>query len=123
MSLKFVFYSDDFVDDTTVTKQMCGTGNIFVADSHHSVKILFSLFYSPCDHFLLLKTCKIQARRRNLHILNLRFCHICDIIDTENIGFRDNVFYNIVEGNSSSLKSEQVDKQICMQLFDDYKNQ
>ena len=55
VSLKFIFYSDDFVDDTTVTKQMCGTGNIFVANSHHSVKILFSLFYSPCDHFLLLK--------------------------------------------------------------------
>lgn len=53
-SLKFIFYSDDFVDDTTVTEQMCGTGNIFLANSHHSVKILFSPFYNPCDHFLLL---------------------------------------------------------------------
>ena len=55
VSLKFIFYSDDFVDDTTVIKQMCGTGNIFFANSHHSVKIFFSLFYNPCDHFLLLK--------------------------------------------------------------------
>ena len=54
LSLKFILYSDDFVDDTTVTKQMCGIGNILLANSHHSVKILFSLFYNPCAHFLLL---------------------------------------------------------------------
>ena len=54
VSLKFIFYSDDCVDDTTVTEQMCGTGNIFLANSHHSVKVLFSCFCNPCDHFLLL---------------------------------------------------------------------
>ena len=46
----------------------------------------------------------------------------CDRQDTEDIGFRDNVFYSILEGNNDCLASEQIDKQLCKKLFDDYKN-
>ena len=54
---------------------------------------------------------------------NISKCYFgCDRIDTENIGFRDNVFYDVLEGKSEALKSEQVDLDDCLELFKDYKN-
>lgn len=44
----------------------------------------------------------------------------CNIIDTENIGFRDKKFYDMFE-NHANLVIE-LDRQACLKLFEDYKN-
>lgn len=51
-----------------------------------------------------------------------KFYYGCDRIDTEGIGFRDNVFYDVLNGKADYLKSNQIEKKMCRKLFDDYKN-
>ena len=54
---------------------------------------------------------------------NIAKCYYgCDRIDTENIGFRDNIFYDVIEGKSETFKSEQIDLDDCLELFKDYEN-
>ena len=38
----------------------------------------------------------------------------CNIVDTENIGFRDKLFYE------TSLEVETVDRDECLKLFEDF---
>ncbi len=42
----------------------------------------------------------------------------CNVIDTDNIGFRDNIFYNT--NKEDVLKS--LDRDECLKLFEEYKN-
>ena len=51
-----------------------------------------------------------------------KFYYGCDRIDTDAIGFRDNIFYDVLCGKTDYLKSEQIEKKLCHKLFDDYKN-
>lgn len=54
---------------------------------------------------------------------NIKKCYFgCDRVDTENIGFRDNAFYDVLAGKLDTYKAEQIDIEECLELFNDYKN-
>lgn len=44
----------------------------------------------------------------------------CDIDDTEKIGFRDEVFYKMLDSGNSGEKLVCIDRDECLKLFDDY---
>ena len=46
----------------------------------------------------------------------------CDRYDTENIGFRDSIFYDVLEKKTDSVVSNQIDLDKCLELFRCYKN-
>ena len=47
----------------------------------------------------------------------------CNITDTEDIGFRDNVFYEMLDNKrEKSYKISEVDKAECLKLFEKYKD-
>lgn len=47
----------------------------------------------------------------------------CNIMDTEDIGFRDNVFYEMLDNKrEKSYKISEVDKAECLELFKKYKD-
>ena len=45
----------------------------------------------------------------------------CNIVDTEEIGFRDNKFYNLTKEEKASFINE-IDREECLKLYEDYKN-
>ncbi len=44
----------------------------------------------------------------------------CNIVDTEDIGFKDLEFYNKLENKNSFIK--ELDREVCLKLYDQYKN-
>ena len=44
----------------------------------------------------------------------------CNIDDTEKIGFRDEVFYKMLDSGNSGEKLVCIDRGECLKLFDDY---
>lgn len=46
----------------------------------------------------------------------------CNIMDTENIGFRDNVFYEMNKTNQKEKMLKELDRDQCLKLFIEYKN-
>lgn len=44
----------------------------------------------------------------------------CDRIDTDRIGFRDDIFYEYLDGKNDILSIRQVDHEKCLSLFEDY---
>ena len=44
----------------------------------------------------------------------------CDRIDTDHIGFRDDVFYEYLDGKNDILSIRQIDHEECLSLFEDY---
>lgn len=46
----------------------------------------------------------------------------CNISDTEDIGFRDSEFYKVLKGESAALDITELDREPCLELFEDYKN-
>ena len=44
----------------------------------------------------------------------------CNIDDTEKIGFRDEVFYKMLDSGNSGEKLVCIDRNECLKLFDDY---
>lgn len=44
----------------------------------------------------------------------------CDRIDTDRIGFRDDVFYEYLDGKNDILSIRQIDHEECLSLFEDY---
>ena len=46
----------------------------------------------------------------------------CNILDTEDIGFRDKIFYEMQ--NSESMKEfvKELDRKACLKLYEEYKN-
>lgn len=46
----------------------------------------------------------------------------CNIVDTENIGFRDKVFYEINESGKKDEIVVELDRKQCLKLFEEYKN-
>lgn len=44
----------------------------------------------------------------------------CNIIDTEQIGFRDNKFYNLFKNKDSIIK--ELDRDECLKLYQEYSN-
>ena len=44
----------------------------------------------------------------------------CNIDDTEKIGFRDEVFYKMLDSGNSGEKLVCIDRDECLKLFDDY---
>ena len=45
----------------------------------------------------------------------------CNIVDTEEIGFRDNKFYNLTKEEKASFINE-LDREDCLKLYEEYKN-
>lgn len=45
----------------------------------------------------------------------------CNVIDTEEIGFRDNKFYSMTEDEKKKFMTE-LDREECLKLYSDYKN-
>ena len=43
-----------------------------------------------------------------------------DIVDTEDIGFRDKVFYEMQENRSEMV--QELDRKDCLKLYEEYKN-
>lgn len=46
----------------------------------------------------------------------------CNRKDTDEIGFRDDRFYDYLDGKNELLKQEEVDREACLVLFQDYAN-
>ena len=46
----------------------------------------------------------------------------CNIVDTEDIGFRDKVFYEINESGKKDELVIELDRRQCLKLFEEYKN-
>lgn len=46
----------------------------------------------------------------------------CNVKDTDEIGFRDDRFYDFLNGKSQLLKLEELGRKECLELFADYKN-
>ncbi|MCX5774975.1 MAG: nucleoside deaminase [Firmicutes bacterium] len=46
----------------------------------------------------------------------------CNIIDTEGIGFRDNVFYQMNKTGEKDKLLKELDRDQCLKLFGEYKN-
>ena len=44
----------------------------------------------------------------------------CNIVDTEDIGFRDKVFYEMQENRSEMV--HELDRKACLKLYEEYKN-
>ena len=49
--------------------------------------------------------------------------YACDRKDAENIGFRDNIIYDYLNGTNKKLISlKQIDRNDCIEVFEKYKN-
>jgi len=46
----------------------------------------------------------------------------CNRMDTEDIGFRDNHFYEYLDGKNEILEISEQERLKCLELFKDYKN-
>ena len=46
----------------------------------------------------------------------------CDRIDTDRIGFRDDVFYEYLDGKNDILSIRQIDHEKCLSLFEHYED-
>jgi guanine deaminase len=46
----------------------------------------------------------------------------CNIVDTEKIGFRDKVFYEINESGKKDEIVIELDRKQCLKLFEEYQN-
>jgi guanine deaminase len=46
----------------------------------------------------------------------------CNIIDTETIGFRDKVFYEMNESGQKDQLLKEMDRDRCLELFQEYQN-
>ncbi len=46
----------------------------------------------------------------------------CNREDTDAIGFRDNIFYDYLDGKENLLSIEEVDREKCLELFEIYRN-
>lgn len=46
----------------------------------------------------------------------------CNVKDTDEIGFRDDRFYDFLNGKNQLLKLEELGRKECLELFTDYKN-
>ncbi len=44
----------------------------------------------------------------------------CTVNDTDKIGFRDDVFYRYLNGDTGILKLEEENRDVCLKLFKDY---
>lgn len=44
----------------------------------------------------------------------------CNRMDTEAIGFRDNAFYDYMQGNAETLQMEECGRRECLELFKEY---
>lgn len=44
----------------------------------------------------------------------------CNRKDTDNIGFRDDNFYDYLNGNNNLLKQKELDREECLKLFKEY---
>lgn len=46
----------------------------------------------------------------------------CDRKDTNNIGFRDDIFYDYLERKNDMLEQRELDREECLKLFQEYKD-
>lgn len=46
----------------------------------------------------------------------------CNIVDTEKIGFRDKVFYEMNESGQKTKLLHELDREQCLKLFEEYQN-
>ena len=46
----------------------------------------------------------------------------CNRVDTENIGFRDNVFYAMMDNEKKVVNLFEIEREDCLSLFDSYKS-
>lgn len=46
----------------------------------------------------------------------------CTVNDTDKIGFRDDVFYKYLNGDTDILTLEEENRDVCLKLFRDYEN-
>lgn len=46
----------------------------------------------------------------------------CNIVDTENIGFRDKVFYELNESGQKGKILQELDREACLKLFEEYQS-
>lgn len=46
----------------------------------------------------------------------------CNRKDTNSIGFRDDVFYDYLEGKNDILEQREIDREECLKVFQEYKD-
>ena len=75
------------------------------------------ILYTSCEPCPMCLSAIIWANIKEVY-------YACTKEDAGNIGFRDDIIYEYLKGNKKDLiKLNQIDREECIKLFDEYKNQ
>ncbi len=75
------------------------------------------ILYTSCEPCPMCLSAIIWANIKEVYFA-------CTKEDAGNIGFRDDIIYEYLKGNKKDLiKLNQIDREECIKLFDEYKNQ
>lgn len=75
------------------------------------------ILYTSCEPCPMCLSAIIWANIKEVY-------YACTKEDVGNIGFRDDIIYEYLKGNKKDLiKLNQIDREECIKLFDEYKNQ
>ena len=75
------------------------------------------ILYTSCEPCPMCLSAIIWANIKEVY-------YACTKTDAGEIGFRDDIIYNYLEGkNKSLINLKQIDREKCIELFEDYKKQ
>lgn len=86
---------------------------------HDACKTLSSFDLTGCELYTTAEPCPMCLGA--ILWANIRKVYYgCNIIDTEGIGFRDNVFYQMNQNGEKEKILKELDRKDCLQLFGEY---
>ncbi|MFA5481083.1 MAG: nucleoside deaminase [Bacilli bacterium] len=88
---------------------------------HKACKVLGTFDLSGCELYTTAEPCPMCLGA----ILWANISRVyfgCNIVDTEKIGFRDKVFYELNESGKKDELVIELDRAQCLKLFDEYQN-
>jgi len=88
---------------------------------HDACKNIGSFDLSGCDLYTTAEPCPMCLGA--ILWANIQKVYFgCNIVDTENIGFRDKVFYELNESGGKAKLLQELDRNACLKLFEEYQN-
>lgn len=87
---------------------------------HDACKTIGSFDLSGCELYTTAEPCPMCLGA--ILWSNIKKVYFgCNIVDTENIGFRDKVFYELNESGGKSKLLQELDRDACLKLFEEYR--